>query len=306
LRHRLYPSDFWQGWNFDPRIAFILGLLGWRYMDAFWKVWNEAGQGRGISRRRVVAFWVAVLVLLAALVSPLDALSETLLSAHMIQHLLLILAAPLLLAYALPVPDLIRLLPRMWRQRVARWGHRQHFLGNLWKMLTQPVVIAAGFAFILWGWHLPGLYEAALRSPMLHILEHLSFVASAYLLWWRILDTRQLRSSIGSAIMLAFVTALHSGLLGVLLLFSASNWYTAYDPSMIRSWGLTPLADQQIAGLLMWLPGSLVYLVAALALLGCWFQKMEERYSSTTAGKRGLARGNEQNRQSHISGDDTK
>lgn len=277
-------------WNLDPRIAAPLALIAWRYMDEVWRLWGRLGTGHGISGERVTAFWLAMVALLAALISPLDPLSETLFLAHMAQHLLLILVAPPLLAYALPVADWIRLLPPRWRRNLAQWGHRRKLAGQIWESLTHPLMLAGLYAAVLWGWHLPAFYEAAIENPTIHLLEHATFMMVAYLFWWRILDGQKLHTTIGIKIIVLFLTAFHSSILGLLLTFSTEVWYPAYA---IGAWGFTALEDQQLAGLLMWLPGGILYLIMGLYLFAQWFRNMDERY-------RILAQGQHENRNRHI------
>ena len=120
----------------------------------------------------------------------------------------------------------------------------------------------------MWLWHLPALYEAALANEQVHALEHAIFLGTAWLFWEQVLrPQRRTLFAEGTAILLLFTTALHSGILGALITFAHTPWYRSYGATT-AAWGLTPLADQQLAGVIMWAPGGVVYLIAMLALIG--------------------------------------
>ena len=264
------PQDVWQAWNWD--LLLILGLLatGLLYVRGIFRLWQRAGDGRAVSYGQALAFAAGWLALFVALVSPLDALGSALLAAHMVQHLTLtLLAAPLLVLGAPPVA-LAWGLPHS--RKLARWWHKRVALRRAWRLLSRPTVAWAIHLVILWLWHLPALYQAALLDERVHILEHTSFLGAALLFWWTIVPRRlrrprNLRRSLGPGPLYTFTTALLSGLLGVLLTFSQRVWYPSYGV-LPYGWGLTPLQDQQLAGVIMWFPGGLVYLAATLVLLG--------------------------------------
>jgi cytochrome c oxidase assembly factor CtaG len=131
----------------------------------------------------------------------------------------------------------------------------------------------------LWSWHVPFLFQATLESEFVHALQHASFLCSALLFWWAVIHGRQRALGFGLAVLYLFTTALHSGLLGALLTFAKTVWYPAYL-DQTKAWGLTPLEDQQIGGLIMWVPAALVYIAAALALFAGWLRESEMRVSA--------------------------
>jgi cytochrome c2 len=128
----------------------------------------------------------------------------------------------------------------------------------------------------LWIWHTPSLFQATLQSDLIHSLQHVSFLLSALLFWWAILHGGRAWMGYGAATFYAFTTSIHSGALGALLTFSSVVWYPAYRMST-AAWGLTPLEDQQLGGLLMWIPAGLVYLFTGLALIAGWLRQTETR-----------------------------
>src|SRR5205085_1430820 len=133
------------------------------------------------------------------------------------------------------------------------------------------------FALALWVWHAPALFEAALRNEMIHALEHLVFLVSATLFWWVLLKpTRPSYTHYGMAIPYLFTTALHSGILGALMTFGTQPWYRFYT-AQVSPWGLTALEDQQLAGLIMWVPGGALFTVLTIAYFAAWLSALERR-----------------------------
>jgi putative membrane protein len=228
-----------------------------------------------------------IAALLVALVSPLDAAGGALFTAHMLQHLLLMAVAAPLLVLGAPQVGLAWGLPRRGRAAAARWWHALG-LRALFRGLAHPLAAFALHAGALWAWHLPGAYDAALAHEGVHALEHASFLGTAALFWWVALHPAgRLRRSPGAAVLYAFAMAMASGALGALLAFSEAPWYAAHLQSA-AAWGLTPAADQQLAGLVMWIPGGVPYLAAAVWLLLQWLRASERRVRAAEA-RRALA-----------------
>lgn len=194
---------------------------------------------------RRAAFHGAMLVLGLALFGPLDTLAARSTAWHMVQHLLLMAVVPPLLVAARPLAQ--------WRAATGRG------LDAAWRLLLacarRPLACAAVHALAVWAWHAPGPYMAALDDPLWHALEHASFLSTAWLLWWSVLAAgrRQLLQALAALLS----TLAQTGMLGALLAFAPRPLYGAEA---------TGLADQQLAGLLMWVPGGLVYLAAALRI----------------------------------------
>jgi cytochrome c2 len=186
----------------------------------------------------------------------------------MVQHELLMAIAAPLLVLGRPLVPWVWALPAGWRRPIGRLTASTPVRTG-WDGLTSPGVAWTLHAVAIWGWHLPGLFEASLRSETVHALQHASFLGTGLLFWWTVLERRHGRLGWPGAVIALFTTAMHTGLLGALLTFSSRLWYPIYAPAT-AAWGLTPLEDQQLAGLIMWIPGGLPYLVAALALLASW------------------------------------
>ena len=272
----LTPLSFWQAWNWE--LTLLLGLAGLALLYAYGvrQLWERAGSRRGITSWQVAAFGSGWLALFVAFVSPLDALSATLFSAHMVQHELLMLIAAPLLVLGQPLVGLLQGLPSTWRHSIGQWWGRSTMVRSVWHAISTPVSAWLLHAVVLWSWHAPVLYQAALESQLIHLGQHGCFLGSALLFWWTLLHGRHGRMGYGMAVLSLFTTAVHSGVLGALLTFTVSPWYPAYLETT-GAWGLSPLEDQQLAGLIMWVPGGVIYVVAGLILFAAWLTESERR-----------------------------
>jgi cytochrome c oxidase assembly factor CtaG len=155
----------------------------------------------------------------------------------------------------------------------------------VWLTITYPLVAWAIELVVLWGWHLPALFEKTLTSDLTHAAQHASFLFASLLFWWAAFQGGERRIGYGMSVIYIFTTAVHSGILGALLTFSPRVWYPAYNGTTL-AWGLTPLADQQIGGLIMWVPASIVYIVAGLWLFALWLEESDFRSAQASAGNR--------------------
>ncbi|HXH12047.1 MAG TPA: cytochrome c oxidase assembly protein [Alphaproteobacteria bacterium] len=287
---QLSPTGLWGAWNWEPAVLLMLVGSAVLYGYGVRRLWVSAGMGRGLPFWQPAAFASGWLVLVVALISPLDALSALLFSAHMVQHeLLMVIAAPLLV---LGRPQVAWLwgMRRAWGRGLGRWWREVKGVRSLWHGLSTPLVAWSLHATVLWGWHAPALYQAAIERAWVHALQHLSFFGSALLFWWALLYNRHGRLGYGVGVLAVFTTAVHSSVLGALITASPAPWYRSYLPTT-GAWNLTPLEDQQLAGLIMWVPTGVIYLVAGLALFVAWLGETERRVVQREAW--GLATGRE-------------
>ncbi|MGZ5179268.1 MAG: cytochrome c oxidase assembly protein [Ramlibacter sp.] len=259
------PS-LWQ-WQLEPWLLALLAGSAALYAQGVRRLWRQAGPGRGIGRTAVLAFAAGWLVLVLALVSPLDPLGARLFSAHMVQHELLMVVAAPLLVLGRPLAAWTWAFEPPMRQalgRAVQLGPVQF----VWSLLTDPVVAWGLHAVALWSWHLPSFFSAALGSEWIHILQHTSFLGTALFFWWAVLgrDARVAQGT-GQAVALLFTTMLHTAALGALLSLAPTVWYAPYVATS-TALGIDPVEDQQLGGLVMWVPSGLAYVVAALVLLG--------------------------------------
>lgn len=265
------PSGaWWTLWYGEPLIAGPVALSAVLYAVGVARLWRAARVGSGIRRWEAAAYAGGWSALAVALLSPLHALGEVLFSAHMGQHELLMLVAAPLLVLGRPVIAYLWALPRAARPSLARITARP-VVRRPWQLVTLPLAAWAIHAGALWIWHIPALFEATLDSDAVHALQHVSFLGSALLFWWALLR-RRTAGSYGAAALYVFTTSVHSGLLGALLTMARTVWYPAYTATAPH-WGLTALEDQQLGGLIMWVPAGTMYAVAALALVAGWLRE---------------------------------
>ena len=279
LAHQVVaPSDLAGSWTFDPVLLATLAVAALVHRR------GRARLGRRIAgpreKRRAVAFYGGLVVLAAALMSPLDALAHALFSGHMAQHLLLMLVAAPLLVYARPTAALVAGLPEAGRDMVRRSGLRgpdaHSGLRVTAHALANPVVVWIVGTLALWAWHMPALYEAALDHEPVHVFEHASFLGTA-VLFWRVVLTSGVRRGVPRpvAIVLVFAFGVQSSALGAVLLFASTPLYSVHGAGA-RVWDVSPLSDQQLAGALMWSPPALLYIVVMGWLLVRWFAEMDD------------------------------
>jgi putative membrane protein len=264
------PHDLWVAWNLDPVLLGGFLLAVWAYRRG-----QTGGPRRDIDTWRARCFTGALLSLGVALLSPLDALSGALASAHMVQHLLLVLVAAPLLALSAPSSTILRGSPLAMRRASGRWRRRLRLTHATLRPLRHPATAWLLQVGALWFWHAAVPYDAALGSEPLHILEHASFLVTAVLFWHTVIGTRSPeRVSNGLGALLVFAMAMQSVFLSLLLTFARTPWYSGYATTT-TPWGLDPLTDQQLAGVIMWIPAGAVYLVTALTLLVTWIRATE-------------------------------
>jgi putative membrane protein len=262
-------------WTFDLRVVVPLCASALLYLAGSLRLWRRAGPGRGARYWQTASFWTGWTVLALALVSPLHWLGEHLFTAHMIEHEILMVVAAPLIVLARPGGVMTWALPARWRGPLGGVGRKPAFAAT-WRFLTDPLAATVLHGIALWAWHMPLLYNLVLADGFAHWLQHLSFLVTALLFWWSLLQGRARERGYGAAVFYLFATALHTGLLGVLLTVSRSLWYPG-QTVFAASFGLTPLEDQQLAGLVMWVPAGLVYAGAALALAGLWISRAGAR-----------------------------
>lgn len=252
--------DHGAGWTLSPGVTLPLALTALLYALGWMRLRARADRGRAGLARGAMLFAAGWIVLAGALVTPLHEAGERSFTLHMIEHELIMLVAALLLVAARPGPALLWAFPQGARRvlaGVSRWP--------FWRALTNPFTATALQAAVLILWHLPVLFDLALRNETWHVAQHLSFVASALLFWWAMLHGRGGPWVAGLCL---FITSMVGGGLGALMALAQSPWYSAYAALDLTPEGLSPVQDQQLAGVIMWVPGGLWHLAVALLFLG--------------------------------------
>jgi cytochrome c oxidase assembly factor CtaG len=262
-------------WVWEPVTILLLIASAALYARGVRNIWKSAGTGGGIRRWEAGAFLLGTVLLAAALLSPLAWLSTVLFSAHMTQHEILMLVAAPLLVFGRPMLAFLWALSPASRESTARVIRRPGFARS-WHAMTGPFAVFVLHGLALWVWHLPALYDAALGHQGIHAVQHVCFVATASLFWWGMVNGRYGRIGYGVGVLYVFLTALHSSLLGALMTIAPVPWYSGHVAAA-RRWQIDPLADQQLAGLVMWIPSGVIFIVFGLALLAAWLGESERR-----------------------------
>jgi cytochrome c oxidase assembly factor CtaG len=262
-------------WEWEPITIALLIASAVLYAAGTRAVWRRAGVGRGIRRWQAISFAAGLLSLAVALLSPVVWLSTILFSMHMTQHEILMLVSAPLLVFGHPLFAMLWALPRRTREAWGMWSQTP-IVARSWRGATGPFTVFFAHAVALWLWHTPPLYEAALHNGAIHALEHLSFVMTAALFWWAMIHGRYGRMGYGIAVLYIFLTAIHSSVLGALMTISPHVLYPDYIANG-ASWHVNAIEDQQLAGLLMWVPSGLVFIIFGLALFAAWLGESDKR-----------------------------
>jgi putative membrane protein len=236
-------------------LAYLAGLVRSRRRPAAW---------------RVALFAIAWTLLAISLFGPVEHWAHASLAGHMTQHMILLAIAPPLLLLARPMPQYMLALPAGLRRRIGPT------LGRIYgHTASMPVIAFVAHGLVIWLWHLPVPYQLALEHRLVHDAEHLLFFGTGLWFWWSLIAPGRLgQGSFGTAIVLAVLTMMHTGMLGALMTFAPQLLYPEHPAGFA---GFDQLSDQQLAGLLMWVPGGLIYAVAALALTGLWLRRSDDR-----------------------------
>jgi cytochrome c oxidase assembly factor CtaG len=278
-----------RSWDLRLEVIVILAAAGILYSRGWWRLRTRTAARRAVAqtgnRWRAGAMWRPVLYILGllllaiALMSPIDVLSAQMFTMHMIQHLFLVMIVPPMLLLANPLPFVLWGLPKNARLAGGRLFSRQSGFRQALQKTTGPGVVWLLFVVIYWGWHDPNAYEWALRSALAHDLEHITFFLAAMLFWWHIVGAgpkihRPLSAFARAGFALSAIPV--NMFAGIAFVFTDSPVYPYYE-AMPRLWGLTVMQDQLIAGLIMWVPGSMMFLVAALVIVARWLQAESEK-----------------------------
>lgn len=260
------PHDLWSAWTWAPTVLIGLALGAWLYARGVRALWRRAGRGRVTAPWRVWCYFGGLLSVFLALVSPVDAVGEALFAVHMVQHMLLMMVAAPLIVLGDPVTVTLWALPIRWRRRIGLGWRRARWLRGPWHLITLAPIAWTIHVFTLWIWHAPTFFEHALNNELVHEFEHATFFVTALLFWWLLFAPRGRRLSVGAKVAYLFAAMLQGTILGAVITFARHPWYWTYFGTT-RAWGLTPLEDQQLAGLIMWIPAGLIYLVALIPIV---------------------------------------
>ncbi|HEY8573018.1 cytochrome c oxidase assembly protein [Phenylobacterium sp.] len=256
----------------EPWIAIPFGLGALIYAAGFIRLRRRTDHGRAELDRRGRIFALGLASLAVASLSPLHAASGRSFTAHMIEHELLMLAAAPLFVWSRPLGVMLWAFAPAARHGLAAIPRSRAGAG-LWKLFTDPLLATVLQAAAIWIWHLPSLFDRALKHEGWHAAQHISFFVTALFFWSAMLGPR--RSPWVSAFCL-FFTSMVTGALGAFMALSESPWYGPYAALGLAAFGLSPAEDQQLAGLLMWVPGGLLHAVVAIAILAPHLRESSE------------------------------
>jgi putative membrane protein len=265
LHSMLSDTPTTYNWIFTPSIAIGLVCLSVLYAYLVYADRRDGQWGKDLKARHIAFFAAGILTLYLVLQSPLDQVSDyALFSAHMTQHVLLALIAPACLLFGVPT-------------RWLRALYQIPIIGPLLAIFTNPIVAFIVFNFNLWLWHVPALYEGALRDENIHVIQHLLFIATGTLMWLPILHAVPPNRPMGylAKIGYLFFGMLSSSILGAIFTFAGDVIFNFYG-NIPLNFGLTPLDDQQLAGSIMWVPGGGIFLTSLLFTFAAWL-KNEDR-----------------------------
>jgi cytochrome c oxidase assembly factor CtaG len=273
-------------WEWRAEVIAVLVMAGTLYTRGWWRIRqrgaNPQHPGRShstIYRRalasgwRLAAYLCGLVVIGVALMSPIDVLGGQLFMMHMVQHKLLIIIAPPLLLIANPLPFFLWSLPVRARYAAGRLLNRESNFRRALRTLTAPGLVWMGFVAVLIGWHDPNAYNAALRNDLVHDIEHLTFFGTAMLYWWQVIGAGPRLRSLSRGMRLAFLLATVpvNMATGVAIAFAGEPIYSYYT-AVPRLWGISVMQDQMLSGVIMWIPGSMMYVLAALILISRMIQ----------------------------------
>lgn len=272
----LQSASLWEvSWTWEPAIVLPLALLALVYTAGLLR----RGSVQTL-RWRHTSFYVGWLTLALALVSPIHQLGEALFSAHMLQHEILILLSAPLISAAHPGATILWAFAPRHRSSLGGWVHSIERSKPI-RLLTSPLIAWLLEFVTLWSWHIPRPYQATLTSDWVHAAQHLSFLITAVVFWSALYGVGRSAMTYGAATFYVFATAVQCSALGALLTFSAVLWYPAYQFTTQR-WGLSPLQDQQLGGVIMWVPSGLVFIAIGLALFARWLHESDHRLVHTS------------------------
>jgi putative membrane protein len=256
----------------DIAVLAFLGSFGLLYLRGALAL-SRRGAVHPLKER--AAFLLGWATLVVSVLPPLDSFAVELFSVHMVQHeLMMLVGAPLVIA-GRPMSTCLWGLPARWR-RAAGATLQARPSSRLWRILTAPLVAWALHGLAIWVWHAPPLYDAAVQHEGVHALQHAMFIGTSALFWWGLLYGRYGRAGYGAAVFYVFTTVVHTGVLGAAVTFAGVPLYPVYAAPAARR-GIDLLADQEIAGLLMWIPAGIVLTLLGVALFAAWLGEAERR-----------------------------
>jgi putative membrane protein len=268
-------------WNAITGVS--LAVIALLYAVGLVRLWRTSGGRQTIARWQAAAFVIGCASAAIALLSRLDEWSDILFSAHMAQHEILMLISAPLMVLGRPFIVTLWAFPPAARNSIAT-TMKTRSIAAAWDAISGPVTVLLLHAIVLWMWHVPAMFEAALHNESIHVVQHLGFFLTAALFWWALIHGRYGRLGYGVGVLYVFATAMHTQVLGALLTFGSRTWYPTHSLRTAAA-GVNPVDDQQLAGVLMWIPFGVVFLITGLALFAAWLGEAERRVAFTSSDR---------------------
>ncbi|MFN8583239.1 MAG: cytochrome c oxidase assembly protein [Gemmatimonadaceae bacterium] len=269
-------QSIWTAWNFDLQIILLLVLAASIYIRGL-KRWPE--RSREHRWWHTASYLTGLLLLLLVSESPLDRLAEHHFSMHMVQHMVMVMIAVPLVLIGAPTTPLLRGLPKSIKRGVIAPLAASRTARSLYRLITHPLVAFALYSIAVGVWHvIPTWYDAAARDQVIHDVQHLSFLGGAFLFWWTVIDPAPLHARMGHLLRIAYVVAAatYQAALGAFITLSDGLLYSAYT-DVRPVFDVSPLADQELGGLIMWIGGQMLHLFVVGGLFAVWAVESEKR-----------------------------
>ena len=260
-------------WNWNPLSTLIILMVAYVYLKGL-SNWNRPSHP--IGRWQRASFFTGLFLIFIALQSPLDNLSEHMLSFHQLQHFLLRMLAPLLILLGAPLTPMLRGLPPWALQGIVKPTVRHWFARAVYDKLTNPVISVSIFMGVLYFWQIPGPFNAALRSEFIHAVMHMTMMSSGFIFYWAVIDPKPHRSRVhyGVRVLYLGLIVLPNTILGAVITFSKAIIYTEYE-GVYQPFSMSILTDQQLGGLVLWVPGDMMSILVAGIVMVMWYEKEE-------------------------------
>ncbi|MBL4750179.1 MAG: cytochrome c oxidase assembly protein [Amylibacter sp.] len=274
----LTDETIWRSWPFTAEIVLLTALAIVVYVRGMTRIRSGSARKR---RYQAVFFFTGLAAIFLALQSPIDPIAERLFSIHQLQHFLLRMLGPMLLALAAPQGVLIAGLPRNWRRPIFKYIGSKRWLRRVLAVLMNPAFVWVSFIASLYIWQIPAFHNTALNNSVIHYIMHISMLVSGLLFWGLIFDHRDAANTVSHALrLLMLLGAIVSNiLLGALITLKEVVIYTAYDDAGPRLFDVMPLVDEGMGGYIIWVPSSMMCLVAILIVIHGWGKHEARHYA---------------------------
>ena len=274
----------WTAWNTNPLPTILVLLAAYVYLNGL-NNWDRPSHP--VNNWQKASFLFGLFLVFFALQSPLDPLSDHLLSFHQAQHFILRMVAPMFILLGAPLTPMLRGLPTWARQGVIKPMAGNYYVRQLYGVLTNPIFAIFFFMGSLYLWQFPGAFNLALRNDEIHALMHLTMSLSGFLFWWVVIDPPPHRSQLhyGLRVLYLGLIVLPNTFLGAAITFSDGLIYSAYA-EVTQPYGLSLATDQQLGGLMLWVPGDMMSIVAAGIVMVMWYQREELQHLAETRARK--------------------